>query len=53
VVDFIDTNLWPFRDFPVFNVADSSISVGVTLLAVVLLWEERRERIERRAAESS
>jgi len=44
VADFIDVNFWPFRDFPVFNVADSSILVGVTILVALLIWEEQRER---------
>ena len=44
VVDFIDLNFWPLRDFAVFNVADSSIVVGVIILALVILVEERRER---------
>ncbi|HLZ22825.1 MAG TPA: signal peptidase II [Ktedonobacterales bacterium] len=37
VVDFIHFQLPGRFDFPVFNLADSSISVGVVLLAV-LLW---------------
>ncbi len=32
VVDFLDVNFWPFRQWPVFNVADSSILVGVGIL---------------------
>lgn len=32
VVDFIDVNFWPFHEWPVFNVADSAIVVGVTVL---------------------
>jgi signal peptidase II len=43
VVDFIDLNFWPLRRWPVFNVADSSIVVGVTLLTLLMMWEERRE----------
>ena len=43
VVDFLDVNFWPLRDWPVFNVADSSIVTGVTLLALQMLWEERQE----------
>ncbi len=50
VVDFIDANFWPFRDFPIFNLADASITVGVTLLALLTLWEESRERARKRAA---
>lgn len=44
VIDFIDLNFWPLRSWPVFNLADSSIVVGVTLLALVVMWEERYER---------
>jgi signal peptidase II len=51
VVDFIDTNLWPFKDFPVFNVADASISVGTALMVGLLMWEERQERLKQQAAE--
>jgi signal peptidase II len=43
VVDFIDLNFWPLRRWPVFNVADSSIVVGVALLTLLMMWEERRE----------
>lgn len=38
VVDFIDLNFWPLQEWPVFNVADSSIVVGVCILAVYLLF---------------
>jgi signal peptidase II len=37
VVDFIDLNFWPLREWPVFNVADSSVVVGVVILACFLL----------------
>ncbi len=32
VVDFLDVNFWPFRQWPVFNIADSSILIGVGIL---------------------
>ncbi|MEJ5312371.1 MAG: signal peptidase II [Anaerolineae bacterium] len=32
VVDFIDVNFWPLREWPVFNLADSAIVVGVAIL---------------------
>jgi signal peptidase II len=51
VVDFIDTNLWPFTNFPVFNIADSAISIGVTIMIGLLLWEERQEKLKQQAAE--
>jgi signal peptidase II len=39
VIDFIDVHFWP-----VFNVADSAIVVGVFLLAFLLLREDYAER---------
>ncbi len=53
VVDFIDLNFWPLRGWPIFNLADSSIVAGVTLLTLLMLWEERRERSEQRMFEGS
>ena len=40
VIDFIDVGLGSHR-WPFFNIADSGISVGVTLLAIRLLFEDR------------
>jgi len=40
VVDFIDLNFWPLRRWPVFNLADASIVTGVTVLTLLMLWEE-------------
>jgi signal peptidase II len=53
VVDFIDVNLWPLQDFPVWNVADNSIVVGVALMIGLLMWEERQERLKQQAAEGA
>lgn len=44
VVDFIDLNFWPLHEWPVFNMADSSIVTGAVLLALLMIWEERRQR---------
>jgi signal peptidase II len=41
VVDFIDVH-WRGYHWPAFNVADSSISVGVVLLALQLIAGDRR-----------
>lgn len=38
VTDFFDFRIWP-----VFNIADSSIVVGVTILAVFLFLEDRKK----------
>jgi signal peptidase II len=51
VVDFIDLNFWPLREWPVSNLADISIVTGVTLLALLILWEEKHERDRQRAIE--
>jgi len=51
VVDFIDLNFWPLHNWPVFNLADSSIVAGVTLLMLLMVREEWRERDVQRAAE--
>lgn len=36
IVDFIDINLhfWPANPWPTFNIADSSITVGITILFI-------------------
>jgi signal peptidase II len=44
VVDFIDAHIHQYH-WPVFNVADSAISVGVTLLILQMVaewWKERK-----------
>jgi signal peptidase II len=40
VIDFIDLNFWPLHEWPVFNLADSSVVVGVCILALYLLFEQ-------------
>jgi len=48
VVDFIDLNFWPLHRWPIFNLADSSIVVGVTLLTILMVWEERYQESQGR-----
>ncbi|WP_442599430.1 signal peptidase II [Neobacillus sp. D3-1R] len=43
VVDFINTYIFSY-DFPVFNVADSALVVGVGLLMLQMLREEREAK---------
>ena len=43
VVDFLDVHVYQYH-WPVFNVADSAISVGVILLLLEMLLEWRRGR---------
>lgn len=47
VVDFLDLNFWPLEGWPVFNVADSAVVVGVVVLLANTLWLERQEALEK------
>lgn len=40
IVDFLDLNFWPLHEWPVFNVADSAIVVGMCILAIFLLFSK-------------
>ncbi|MGM0522697.1 MAG: signal peptidase II [Bacillota bacterium] len=42
VVDFVDVYIFSY-DYPIFNVADSSLVVGVILIGIVTLLEEVRK----------
>jgi signal peptidase II len=44
VVDFLDVNFWPFHNWPVFNLADSAIVVGVGLLLLDSILADWRAR---------
>ncbi len=45
VVDFIKAD---FVDFPVFNIADSCVVVGVVLMAVYIIFFDKRNSTDRR-----
>ncbi|NLY91032.1 MAG: signal peptidase II [Firmicutes bacterium] len=42
VIDFIDLEFWPLQNFPVFNLADSAIFIGVLLMVYCLCRYENK-----------
>lgn len=44
VRDFIDVTIWPGRHWPAFNIADSTLCVGIGLLIISSLFTEQSSR---------
>ena len=51
VIDFLDV-FWQRYHWPAFNVADSAITVGVTLLFIDMWREDRKKSVENSANKS-
>lgn len=51
VVDFIDIDIFGYTSFPIFNIADMCLVVGMILFAIDLILEEINGKNHRNSAE--
>ena len=52
VVDFADVLIPVINyDFPIFNVADAALTIGVVMLIIVILLEEKAEKAAKKTGE--
>jgi signal peptidase II len=42
VIDFFDVNFWPLHEWPLFNIADSAIVVGVSVMLVDAMFNKQQ-----------
>jgi signal peptidase II len=47
VVDFVDTYIFTYN-FPIFNVADAALCIGVGLLFIKMVQDERQQKKEKK-----
>ncbi|MBN8191534.1 signal peptidase II [Bacillus sp. NTK074B] len=52
VVDFLNTYIFSY-DFPIFNIADAALTIGVALLLIYMYLDERKAKKENKNGSNS